>query len=221
MSDNGHGYLDRLPERAEPIELVPATSDGEVWERLRGESRQAFANFAHFRNIGMDRSLAKAAEDLGKSPYTLRKQSAKYRWQERVEAYDDAFDRKMREEIESERMQVNREGAALFRRLQVLAGQRMIGDNSDPRNIVVPLDANDLDARDVAAILETAWRGLRAATGQPTDYVAGKFGISAEDLLRIVQGLYDIAERLVDPERRGRLALEFQSFIESGGRQAA
>lgn len=220
MSGNGSGFLESLPpERREPIELVPATSDGELWERLRGESRQAFGNFAHFRDLGRERTLAKAAESLGKSPYTLRAQSSKNRWAERVEAYDDYFDRKQREELESERMRVNREGAALFRRLQVVAGKRLIGDQSDPRQPVMPIDPNDLEARDVASILETAWRGLRAATGQPTDYVAGKFGISAEDLLRIVQGLYDIAEKLVPEDRRGRLALEFQAFIESGGQR--
>jgi hypothetical protein len=207
-------------EKYEPIPLEPATASGEIWERLKGESRQAFANFAYYRDLGRERNLVKAAQGIKRSRDTLKIQSAKYRWQDRVTAYDDYLDRRLRSELETARTRVNEDHMALARRLQLLAGRRLLGDN-DPRNRVFALNPNDLEAMDTARIVKLSFELQRVATGQPTDYVAGKFGISADDLLRVVQGLYEIAENLVEPERRGRLAMEFQAFLERGGRAAA
>lgn len=208
---------DNLPVKAEPVELQPAVDNGEVWERVKGESRQAFGNFAYFRDLGRERSLPKAAAGLEKSLATMKEQSAKYRWQERADSYTDYLDRRDRQELESARSKVNEEHMALARRIQLIVGRRLIGDQSNPRQPISAIDPNDLDAAELARLLELSWRIQRTATGQPTDFVAGKFGISAEDLLKITQGLYDIAERLLPEERRGRLAVEFQAFLERGG----
>jgi len=206
-----------VPARVEePLPLEPAVKDGQPWERLKRETRQAFANFAAYRDMGPERSVRKLALDVKKSTDTLFDQSRRYRWQERIDQYEDYLDRRDREVRESERDRVNREGTLTFRRLQAVATKRLIGDHSDPRKPVDAIDPNDLEAADVARWLEIAWRGLRTATGQPTDYIAGKFQVSSEDFLRVVQGLYEIAARLVAEERRGRLASEFQAFLESG-----
>jgi hypothetical protein len=207
-----------VPARIEPTELRPATENGLPWERLYGESRQAFQNFAHYRDLGPERSISKAALSLGKNITTLKVQSSKWHWVERCERYDDYIDEKRRGELESARTRVNEEYMALWRRVEVAAGQRLTGDSSDPRALVAALSPNDMEWPDVLRALEMSNKGLRLATGQPTDYVAGKFGISADDLLRIVNGIYEIAERLVEPARRGRLAVEVQSFLERGGR---
>lgn len=213
MSDNGRN----LPEkRDEPVVLEPANAGGEMWERLKGESRQAFGNFAYFRDLGRERSLVKAADGVTRAVDTLKKQSVKYHWQMRVAAYDDYLDARDREILESERARVNKDGMAIFRRMQLMVGQRLLGDASDPRRPIAAINVNDLEMSDIVRMTDLFWRGQRTATGQPTDYVAGKFGISGDDLVRIIQGLYDIAERLLPEERRGRLAVEFQSFLERG-----
>lgn len=194
--------------------LTPATKDGLVWERLKGEARASFQNFAAYRDMGPARSIRKLAEELSKNATTLFEQSVKYRWQERTELYDDFIDRRQREALEGERERLNREGLRIARGMMLMGGRRLIGDRE-----VTALRAQELDAAETFKAIETGWRMARTATGQPTDVIRGLFNITSDDLVRVVQGLYEIASRLVPEERRPRLASEFQAFLEGGGHQ--
>ena len=42
-------------------------NNAELWERLPQESMKAYAAFCAYRDLGPDRSMAKAGEVLGKS----------------------------------------------------------------------------------------------------------------------------------------------------------
>lgn len=215
MNENGKNLPAKRPP---PLELVPATKDGELWERLKGESRPAFSNFACYRDMGPERSMRKTAAEIPRDLATLANQAYKYSWQVRIDAYEDYLDKRRREKLESERERVNRAGMALFEQTQLIAGRRLLGAPArDGKPAVTALDANDLDAADVMRMIEVSWRGMRTATGQPTDVIKGFFNITSDDLLRITQGVIEICERILPDERRGRFLSEVQAFIERGG----
>jgi hypothetical protein len=67
----------------------------ESWVQLTGETSRVFAAFCAFRDCGVDRTIHKAVEAFEKdkalwnSKYNVwRNYSTKYRWRERVAAYD-------------------------------------------------------------------------------------------------------------------------------------
>lgn len=74
----------------ENLEQVP-------WERLPGETNKAFRAFCVYRDLRQNRSFKALLEKLGKKSKTqFALWSKKYKWQERVKAFDDDEDRKNR-----------------------------------------------------------------------------------------------------------------------------
>jgi hypothetical protein len=73
---------------------MPFPVDGEPdYARRPGESPKAFASFTAYRDLPAGtRSVAKAAEALGKSVNTLYGWSVEYRWVSRASAWDDEQD---------------------------------------------------------------------------------------------------------------------------------
>jgi hypothetical protein len=63
------------------------------WERLTGESPQAFEAFAAYRDMGAERSLAKVARQLGKSTTLMERWSVGHHWVRRVDAWVVEADR--------------------------------------------------------------------------------------------------------------------------------
>lgn len=76
----------------------------EAWERREDESDQAWAAFVTYRNMGSQRSIAKVAQDLGKSRPLISGWSSRHSWVIRVQAYDAEEDRLWRlEQAEARR----------------------------------------------------------------------------------------------------------------------
>jgi antitoxin component of MazEF toxin-antitoxin module/transposase len=71
-----------------------------VWDRQKGESRKAYAAFVAYRDLGVARSQAKVATQLGKSETLVARWSSKWQWVVRT----DSFDRWQEEEVRKERM---------------------------------------------------------------------------------------------------------------------
>ncbi|MBD2336134.1 hypothetical protein H6G64_03895 [Calothrix sp. FACHB-156] len=68
----------------------------EQWERLPGEPQKAWFGFVAYRDLGRDRSYARACVAMGRTPgyrKVLEKWSIKFGWRERVDAYDLHIDR--------------------------------------------------------------------------------------------------------------------------------
>jgi len=82
--------IDKIIEQAK-AEVLPFDS----WERLTGETSEAFYAFCVFRDFGMDRNILKAVESIEKDERvrlkkyrTWRNWAVKYRWNERAADYD-------------------------------------------------------------------------------------------------------------------------------------
>ena len=59
-----------------------------VWDQQEQETSKAFEAFAAYRDMGIERSIAKVAEKLGKSTQTLTKWSVPNNWINRALSYD-------------------------------------------------------------------------------------------------------------------------------------
>lgn len=63
------------------------------WEQLQGEGPKPFEAFCLYRDMGKDRSYRKVAAQLGKSETIISRWGSKYRWMDRVSAWEAEIDR--------------------------------------------------------------------------------------------------------------------------------
>lgn len=73
--------------------------EAELWERQRGESKQAFGAFEAYRDGDEDRGYQRVADALGKSLTLISRWGSRWRWVERAAAWDAERDRVRREEF--------------------------------------------------------------------------------------------------------------------------
>ena len=74
------------------------------WDRMKGESRQAYQAFRVYLRLGpLNRSLAATGRELGKSTTLMSRWSARWSWVARVDAYDHAAQIREDEAILKER----------------------------------------------------------------------------------------------------------------------
>lgn len=67
------------------IPLEPERND---WDRALGESGKAYAAFLAYRDLGLERTLTKAAEKVTKRKQTLHRWSMRWNWRERAISFD-------------------------------------------------------------------------------------------------------------------------------------
>lgn len=125
------------------------------WERLRGESAQAFQAFAKYRDLGVDRSLAKVAKELGKSTTIIERWSARDSWVLRVEAWDVEQDRLWRLQQLASRREVGKRQLRIANAMQA----QLI-------NALTKVDLSQLSPRDLGYWLEVSSKVQRQALGQ-------------------------------------------------------
>lgn len=102
--------------------LEPANPDGEIWDRLKSESANAYANFCTYRDLGSSRTFDNLLEIVNetqkKSKDALYKMSSKWNWIERAEAYDDYIDENFRTQNEKRILEMRRRHADNSKQLQ-------------------------------------------------------------------------------------------------------
>lgn len=86
----------------ETEEVRKAPRKKELWERQPGESSRAFLAFVKYRDMGRDRTAAKAAVELGVTHHNLAKLSLLWNWKIRTQAWDDEMDTVKLEAIKKE-----------------------------------------------------------------------------------------------------------------------
>jgi hypothetical protein len=124
------------------------------WERLPNESPQAFQAFAIYRDMGAERSLAKVAQQTGKSKALMDRWSARDHWVMRADSWDVESDRVHRAYLVAHRRDVDR------RQLR-LAGVMQ----SKIVEALNALDVKKLTPRDIAYWLDVTTKVQRAALG--------------------------------------------------------
>src|SRR3974377_1753660 len=82
---------------------LPDTADGDremstpIYYRQPKERAKAFEAFQLYRDMGVERSLAKVGQQLGKSTPLMERWSKRWNWVARVTAWDMEQDRRTRE----------------------------------------------------------------------------------------------------------------------------
>ncbi len=152
----------------------------ELWERQAGESAQAFQAFAAYRDMGVERSLAKVAQKLGKSKALMERWSSHWHWGVRADAWDDEVDRRSCKELQKgiTEMRKNHAGIAkamLVKSLQAL--QRIPTDEMTPRDIAAMVD--------VASKLERISRGEATERTEGKKTITGEVTLSSIDLSKV------------------------------------
>ena len=135
----------------------------EVWEKRESETARAYRAFCVYRDMGVDRSLAKVRAKLGKkSGYErqLQEWSSDHEWVSRAAAYDEHLEVLLRDEqeerlITERRLQTERELKDTTRLLSAFDGLIQQLENTDDLTLLA------LDAQ--AAYLERIYRMRRLA----------------------------------------------------------
>lgn len=189
------------PKRKDPAEDLPA----ELWERQLGESAEAFAAFALYRDLGPDgRSVRKTARSLGKSGSLVSRWSADHAWPSRAAAWDLETDRHAQAELRADQIEARRRHAMTLKshlqasELLTIAFLEKVADNPE---ILKNMDADQL-----------AGAMIRAARVAPRLVVAERLtlGISTENIAQ------DTPTGVAEEQARQMSDEELDRFLESG-----
>jgi len=173
---NGKGQTTEGGGTATGAGAASPRSDSAVrpWERMSGESAAAHSGFLVYRDCEPPRSLTKAAQEMGRHPSLLKRWSSRYRWRERVFAWDVSQAREAEEALRRQREESLQRQARDAEQLQRLGMARLSGLISrDPETGAVRLDSS-VTPRDAVTIykwgveLEDRITG-RAETAEPED----------------------------------------------------
>jgi hypothetical protein len=178
----------------EPVDVEP-------WDQQPHETGPAYAAFCHYRDMPLaGRSLAKAAEQLGKHVSQLHAWSSEWGWVARVRHWD----KHMADEQQRILLDAQKEALDMHNRLaQTLlnrVGQRLAGTTE-----VQKLDASKLSASEIARFVEVAVRIQRQALGIPEPTGREVASEQAEDRSGTARTL---AEVLPGDEREWAKALD-------------
>src|SRR5262245_8359076 len=97
----------------------PAPVDGQIvlpsapWDQMPGESDIAYGQFCRYRDMGRDRTVAKVAFALQRSPGHLNNQAHDWRWVARARAFDAELDRQFAARAVAARMAMAERHGAL------------------------------------------------------------------------------------------------------------
>lgn len=164
------------------------------WERQPGESAARWRAFVVYRDLGLTRSLQKAAEELGMSRETLKQYSARDSWGMRAAAFDAEQDREARLWMADERQKAIRRHV---KQAQALTNTWL--------SALSGLDASRLTPQEIIRYAEVSTKMEQAALSfEQTLHVTVEDDISLlsqEDTkLRLQQIQREAAERLAEME---------------------
>lgn len=132
--------------------------DNNPYERQKGETKKAYEAFTIYRDLGIDRSIRKVAQKLGKSQQLMSRWSSQYNWVERAQAYDDEMDRLAILENEKERKEMLKEHNSIARKF--LEKVKQGADAVKPETMT---------PNELAKWLEIAVKIERLSRGESTD----------------------------------------------------
>jgi hypothetical protein len=174
---------------------------GQPWERLTDESTKAFEAFVIYRDMGPDRSLARVAQELGKSKTLIERWSTRDAWVRRVQLWDEEQDRLHRQYLVAHRRETDRRQLRIANAMQAKLVERL-----------GTLDVARMSPRDLGYWLEVTAKVQRDALG-----LADKLELSGPDGGPIPVGQLSPAEQ---QQRMRDLAEELQRRAEAEALEA-
>lgn len=142
--------------------LSIAMAEPQIWDRMPEESFRQFAAFALYRDLGPTRSLSIIADESGYGKSTIDRLSIRYRWRERVSAYEKHLDGLKQAATKLQTYNMAQRQAALGLKMQDLAGKRL------QQFIDTPDLQATMTVSDVAKLASEGVRIERLAEGEST-----------------------------------------------------
>lgn len=132
--------------------------DREVWERQPKESTPAWQAFIHYRDMET-RSQRKVAATLDKAPSIIAHWGRRWKWQERVIAWDNHLNGVYLSQREKGQKEMAENHIKLSKGIQAKVAQRLR-----------TLRPEDMSAGDIGRLLDVAVKIERLAMGAPTEH---------------------------------------------------
>lgn len=145
------------------------TNTPEPWERQDGESTRAYEAFALYRDMGVDRSLRKVAQQLNKSLTIVAKWSTESEWIKRVAAWDAEQDRIARKE-QAEAIKKMRKRHAEVASSMIIKAARALNR----------LKEEEIKPADISRFIEVASKLERLSRGDTSEVIEERDGGEAE-----------------------------------------
>ena len=174
-------------------ELVPAPETPQAaqerlgrhpWEKRPSETLKAYHAFSLYRDLGFYRTHRKVGEAMGLSTEHISQWASKHQWTDRIELYEVERDRRRLEAEMTAQDQARQAEGVTARAMLRKALQRLQGDDE-----TLALDANELDASDVAKFVSEGIRIQRLALGMPTDFSKGALSMTYKEVENLVREL--------------------------------
>ena len=146
----------------------------ELWERQPKESAPAFEAFAMYRDMGVNRSIRKAAQNLNKAVTTLAEWSSKHEWVKRAAAWDAEQDRIARNEMLAE--------MASTRKRQRKQAQQM---QEKGMELLESISIGDAKLSEVVSLLKAGMEQERIAIGDVGEVIEERNGGDAVSPVQI------------------------------------
>lgn len=124
---------------------MPNRVSESVWERQKTESQQAYEAFVCYRDLGVERSTAKVAQQLGKSKTLIHRWSSAHEWVERARRYDNYLDGEARREAVKRVKEMTGRQIKIALQLQQKAVEAL-----------TLLDLEDMSPKDIREFIKTA-----------------------------------------------------------------
>jgi hypothetical protein len=182
------------------------------WDRRENETTKAFEAFAAYRNLGPARSVAGAAEEVGKSVSLLNKWCARHHWVARVAAWDRFCDQQDQRRDEVERTETRR----VMHEEHARAGKRMWRLAAEALGVYGDGLTEDEAREKVAGLGEGTQIKLvtvgMAAEARARAHMTGR-GLDPRDAERIADELIEVALRFVPEDNQAAFLSEVESFM--------
>lgn len=182
----------------------PTEQPDQPWDRLPGESNQAWEAFRIYRDMGLTRSHVKVAAEVGKNVTMMGRWSKAHTWPLRAIAYDKFCDREWQLTMQEEAARANKANAKI--------AAKMIERVAAATDFLAFEDAGEL-----ARVFDVATKIQARALGMSTEnvQVTGKGGGPVE--------VADVS-MLSDEDRRARMSQlmdQLAKRLAEGGTEAA
>ncbi len=148
------------------------------WERQPGETTKAFEAFCIYRDLGVDRSLAKVAEQLKKSGTLMGRWSGTYDWVNRAAAWDNEQDRIERETAEKERIKAIK---SMRKRHAGLASAMLV----KAATALQQLQPDEITPNEISRMVDVASKLERISRGDVGDVIEERNGGEAMNAVQI------------------------------------